>query len=674
MLSGMKVLRLALALGAICAAGGPARAQAPAFDSSGNGLLKGTYYFREVIYVVSDNAGDLSRALAVYGNFNFDGNGNYSLTNGTVFDSNNGTPQSLSTTGTYTIAASGYGYLSSPISQGDTVYGLVSNGIFIGSSTETASQFNDLLIAAPIGSPVPTNATFRGAYTVAGFFPSGKPSGIANAFFQINPDGAGNLGNISLSGYFGGGGTSPFSESYTAIKYSFSSGAAIVSFPVSNSKLFSGSEYLYFSPDGNFFFGGAPDYYDMVVGVRSGSSVNFSGLYYQAGIDEDVSALASQGFGNLDTYYGAFNASGGNIVAADRLLSVFNNSAYASTYATSYPAVLAGTYTTQGVAQYALGSGGAIRIGAGIWPYLGISVALQAPPPNGSGVYLYPTGVVNSASQAPFTAGVSGGDLITLYGSNLAAATVVTPTVPFPTTLGGVQVLIEGVAAPIYYVSPGQISVIVPSGIPYSIAAIQVVNNGVASNTVTQFVNKTSAGVFTQNASGLGYGAVVHNADGTLVTPSNPAVAGEYVQVFVTGLGTVFPTVPDGSAGPADPLSNTVNTMTAFIGGTSAPVAFAGLAPTLAGLYQVNIQIPTGLTAGDNTLDISGPDSYTSQALIPIGSGSAMTTSSLESGGAPGGMRGRRLPKVVNQVTRPAPCLLANSGCAAVKQGSIMRR
>src|SRR5207248_8809007 len=133
-----------------------------------------------------------------------------------------------------------------------------------------------------------------------------------------------------------------------------------------------------------------------------------------------------------------------------------------------------------------------------------------------------------------------------------------------------------------------------------------------------EFLNRTTPGLFTLNSSGIGYAAVVHNADGSLVTPSNPAQAGEYIAIFATGLGAVFPQVPDGAPGPISPLSTTNNTITVYIGNTAAPVVFSGLAPTLAGLYQVNVQIPAGLTAGDNGLDISGPDSYSAQALIPV--------------------------------------------------------
>src|SRR4051794_22663597 len=105
------------------AAGLPSFAQT--WDTSGNGQLQGTYYFREVVWLVGDASGSLGRAIAVYGNINFDGNGKYTLAGTQVLDSNSGSPVPYSASGTYSIAASGYGFLSSPISNGDSVYGLV---------------------------------------------------------------------------------------------------------------------------------------------------------------------------------------------------------------------------------------------------------------------------------------------------------------------------------------------------------------------------------------------------------------------------------------------------------------------------------------------------------------------------------------------------------------------
>src|ERR1051325_1736395 len=174
----MKLARLAVLLPTVFA--WHLAAQTPTWDTSGNGLLKGTYYFREVIYLVGDSAGDLSRAIALYGNATFSGNGTYTMT-ATVMDSQTGFPRSGSLSGTYSISASGYGFLSNPLSSGDLIYGLVAQqGIFVGSSTE--GGFNDIFIAAPVSSPVATNATFKGSYWVADTdLSSGSPLGAIGA-------------------------------------------------------------------------------------------------------------------------------------------------------------------------------------------------------------------------------------------------------------------------------------------------------------------------------------------------------------------------------------------------------------------------------------------------------------------------------------------------------------
>jgi uncharacterized protein (TIGR03437 family) len=178
-------------------------------------------------------------------------------------------------------------------------------------------------------------------------------------------------------------------------------------------------------------------------------------------------------------------------------------------------------------------------------------------------------------------------------------------------------VLINNRPAPIYYVSSGQVSVIVPYETTESVAQIQVVNNQSSSNVVTELVNATTPGLFTVPAGGIGYAAAEH-ADGSLVSPSHPAQVGETIAVFVTGLGDVLPSIADGAPGVS---SATTSKITASVNNLTATIAYAGLAPTLVGLYQVNVQIPSGIAAGDWYLDISGPDSYTSEAIISVGSG-----------------------------------------------------
>src|SRR6266581_2742735 len=104
-------MRLASVVWFVAAAvSGPLAAQV--WDISGNGLLSGTYYSREVAYVVGDDAGDLDEAVAVYGGINFDGHGRYTVTGASLLDSSAGAPHTYSTSGTYSISASRYGFLS----------------------------------------------------------------------------------------------------------------------------------------------------------------------------------------------------------------------------------------------------------------------------------------------------------------------------------------------------------------------------------------------------------------------------------------------------------------------------------------------------------------------------------------------------------------------------------
>ncbi|HEY3823652.1 MAG TPA: IPT/TIG domain-containing protein, partial [Bryobacteraceae bacterium] len=688
----------------------PLAAQAPTPDNTGNGMLSGSYLFRQVIYVVSGSpdsqgiVGDISEPIAIYGTITFDGNGNYVIGGGTdgglVADSGFGAPTPLScyladttctsgspVSGTYSISASGLGSISSPLASlvsGDAINGLVgANGVFIGSTTETSYAYGDLFVATPLGTSQPTNATFNGTYTVTGFVPGNSPASSADMFFQMSADGNGNLGTVNVTGYYGAGGTSTISQSNSNMTYFFSGAAAVVTFPTSaTANFFSGKEYLYFSPDGSFFVGGSPTTgatnttgYDMIIGVRNGSGTqNLQGNYYQAGIDQNISEAAS-GYVDFDSYYGAFIAqSNGNILAHQRLNDqIFYVSSYDFTFSDSFtPGV--SSYIDNGVdsvypAQYAVGANGAVRIGEGVGPFLGISVALQAPTFTPTQpVYIDPTGVVSSASFSPFTAGISNGEFITIFGTNLAPSTAVASTIPFPKTLAGVQVTINQQAAPIYYVDSGQIIVITPYVNPYALATIQVNNNGVLSNPVTMRVAPTTPGLFA-NPPGGAYAAVYDYTAGQILTPLTPAQPGDVLEVYGTGFGTVYPPIPDGSAPPLDgPVSSTTNTITADVDGVNATVSMAVLVPTLVSLYQINVTIPTTTTAGDHFLDILGSDpdtqaveSYSQQVMISVGSGALAETPPAASA------RGRRARKESAR-KRPAPCFSgAKSACTMKK-------
>ena len=601
---------------------------AQSWDTSGNSMLNGTWYFRNVAWLTGDYYGDLTEAVALYGQITFSGSGTYTVS-AVLNDSNSTTLKNVSLSGTYAISASGHGYISNPITGTDFIYGSVSKDVFVGASTEASYSnfgFNDFFVAARLASTSATVSSLRGNYTLAYMdLSGGSPDYTLDSAWQMSPDGNGNLGNVQLRAYMGSYGSQQLTQTISGVKYIFSNGAANMQFPRSQTALLSGNEYLYLSPDGNFVFGGSPEAWDFFVGVKNPSSApSLSGLYFQAGIDMDTSTLAATGLGTLDSYYGAFSASGGTTIGHKRFLTAFDSAAYDYTGRASYTVASDGTYTdSANHISYVVGAGGH-RIGLGTGPYMGIHAAVPVSAFSGSGVFLNPAGVVNSASSAPFTAAIAPGELITLYGSGLAASTVVAPSTPFPAALNNVQVKINGVYAPIYYVSDSQISVVVPYATTSGIASIQVINNGTASNTVSVYTADTAPGVFTNPVGGLGYAAALHG-DYSLVSATNPARPGEYISVYLTGLGAVTPTIVDGGVGPLSPLSNTVNSIAAYVGSTAATISYAGLAPQLAGLYQINIQVPATLTSGDATLVIQGPDSWNAEALLPVGTTSGAT-------------------------------------------------
>ncbi len=128
--------------------------------------------------------------------------------------------------------------------------------------------------------------------------------------------------------------------------------------------------------------------------------------------------------------------------------------------------------------------------------------------------------------------------------------------------------------------------------------------------------------VFTINGSGKGSGIiVVVKPDGTqfVADATHPASAGDALVIYCTGLGVVKPPVTAGSPAPVKPPSNTAKMVTVTIGGKPAKSLFAGLTPNFAGLYQVNVVVPSGITAGPNvSVELTVAGSSSPLVTIPI--------------------------------------------------------
>lgn len=582
------------------------------WDSSGNGLLKGTYNFRDVAWLVGNSRGDLSTAALAYGTVTFDGNGNYTA-------ACTGGNMQCYTTGQYRVSSGGFVRMDSIWLDGYLVDGMISNGVFLGSATE--AYFNDLFIATQSGGPDPALSS---SYIGLDFNTPSSNIGLArDAMFPLNFNGAGSLGSVSATGYIGQNGSSATTQAISGATYAFANGVGTINFggSLTNTNLLAGSVTFYASPDGSFLFGGSTTSFDMFVAVKAPASTASgveNGFFYQAGLRLDESTLSSSGYANLQTYYSAFNNGAGSMIAHKRVYSTFSEPAYDWTYWNPYTLASDGTYPDQRDGfRYYVGDTGQVQIGFGLGPAIGINAAVKAPAYSGTGPFINPNGVVNAGGSTPFTVGVAPGEWITLYGTNLASSVAVDGTLP--TTLGGVTVLINGRPAPINIVSPTQINAQVPYNLSGTAATIVVFSGGQTSNTVTVFVKQTSPGVLTDPAGGIGYVKALH-VDGSVITKENPAKLGEAISLYMIGLGAVSPAVTEGTPAPFDPLSTVTGTFTVFLDNEPATASYVGLAPGWSGLYQVNITVPATVTPGDPRVGIGGPDAFNQEAVLPVAS------------------------------------------------------
>jgi len=217
---------------------------------------------------------------------------------------------------------------------------------------------------------------------------------------------------------------------------------------------------------------------------------------------------------------------------------------------------------------------------------------------------IFPGGVVDGASFAP-GAPLAPGGIVSVFGASLATATAAATRLPLDTVLGNASLNIGGRDAPLFYSSNGQINAQLPFDLePNSRPSVvlKTRRQGATQDTYavpeTIIVATVQPTIFTTNQQGTGQGAIL-DKDNKLVDASAPAQVGDAVQVFCTGLGATQPAVASGAPAPATPpLAQVTVPVTATVAGKAAAVQFAGLAPNFVGLYQANVQIPEGVTAG----------------------------------------------------------------------------
>ncbi len=234
-----------------------------------------------------------------------------------------------------------------------------------------------------------------------------------------------------------------------------------------------------------------------------------------------------------------------------------------------------------------------------------------------------PLAAVNAASGQQ---GLAPGSIASLYGSNLVGVTAAADSAPpLPFSLGGTTLSMPGLfPIALFYVSPLQINFQVPfMQIFGATQTTLTIAQGQLSNTLNITLVPHAPALFTTNSQGTGQAAAL--IGGSLAAPigafpgSRPAQPGESVSVFCTGLGNVTNAPEPGAPAVSNPLSHTLNTPIVTLGSQQIEVTFSGLAPGFVGLYQVNIQIPSGAPSGSAVplaLSIGGVVSNTATIAV----------------------------------------------------------
>lgn len=226
--------------------------------------------------------------------------------------------------------------------------------------------------------------------------------------------------------------------------------------------------------------------------------------------------------------------------------------------------------------------------------------ALLAQLPPGLGAPEY-----SADSIANSAANVSGlyapNTFVSIYGRNLAYATraisdadIRAGMLPSVLLGTGVRVILGGIFAHMYYVSPQQVNILVPNYFKAGRVTLQLVNDGYAGPPVEIQLEATAPALFEYEGR-----VIATHLDGSLVTESSPAARGEIVVLWATGLGLVTPAAEPGRLPTRAAWLTDRDRFQVLVNGEPVPrehIYYAGVAPGFAGLYQINVRMPAEST------------------------------------------------------------------------------
>src|SRR5215468_8023193 len=204
---------------------------------------------------------------------------------------------------------------------------------------------------------------------------------------------------------------------------------------------------------------------------------------------------------------------------------------------------------------------------------------------DGGGPATQPVKTVNAAN---YFQTISPDSIVATFGSQLTPATANAPSLPLPTTLGGVSVTVNDISAQLLYASPSQINYVVPSSVGPGTAMVKVMYNGAVIGTGTVTVENVSPNTFPVSANGQGVAAALTTFDGVSYQPvANPDGTARVLSVGTASRPNFLVLYGTGMR-----RRSSMSAVQVTIGGMAIPVDFLGAHSQLVGVDQINVRLP----------------------------------------------------------------------------------
>jgi uncharacterized protein (TIGR03437 family) len=247
-----------------------------------------------------------------------------------------------------------------------------------------------------------------------------------------------------------------------------------------------------------------------------------------------------------------------------------------------------------------------------------------------------PAAVVNAATFA--SEPIAPREIVTILGTGLGPAALVTCATPYPTSCGGSSVLVNGEAAPIYFASASEINFEAPVDLSGSSATLEVTTEvsgqTLKSTAVTIPVTAVAPGIFTTTQNNLTIGEFIRVTGDSVISASNPALPGDVLTVYGTGFGQTNPVGTSGS--PPSAGAQLVAPVKITVAGLAATMVVAAPAPFLSGADQANFVVPLAVTSGNLSVVVTAGGQAAPSVLLPVVLKPVITGDSNNASGAAG--------------------------------------